>query len=1076
MFYDFLIISTNMRKIILVGIVIFFYYALKGQTLDYYNSIVPPSPNVLALTKFGNIPVNYSTGIPQINVPIYQYEDKNSGLSLNISLDYHAGGVKVDEMASAVGIGWALNAGGVVSRTVRGISDESPKGYWNTNIMDINVSQDDGNRASDYLLTPFRDMHLGERDSQVDLFSYSINGRSGQFMWGRNNDLLIVNREKINITKGLSTIWYRTMVSKITITDEKGFRYVFDAPEVTTSGMSMSTSALYITKIYSPSGKDSISFEYGDTYYQYDIGRSMSANRMLLPTGDYNTNSNNNSISSQTIQGKRLQKIIFPNDVIATFVYNTIKRKDLDDYALSKIIIMGSENKKTFETVQDYTTNRLTLTKVLIKDDKDNQVEQYKFEYEGTLPDRLSMMQDHWGFYNNNSENDLIQKEYHMDGGDWYTIGTADRRTDSYKVKMGSLKRMYYPSGGYTDFEMESNEAIDSRLTREWREEIRINNKNVTTYLSSTPSSTTFIFAGDNRSVTKYRFVVPLPSSPIGAVAHFEIYDPNNKLILYHPCALNANMGYTNTFEFSTSLFEKGTYKIKSYFTNCSGFSYGTFEWVEDISSNPTYIKRTDRQLYVGGIRVKKIIDYDGISTTPAMVREYDYKLNGESSGRLGLYPKYSYDIFYDFVLTETPDPKVTPFVYKRLHRYLSASSSTVYCLSQFGGSPVIYTKVTEKITKNGVSEGFTEQFFKGFGQFGVVTDSQFPFTPAGNQSWAYGLLDSIKIYDKMNKVVKAEYNNYDITSHSNKYISENRQFNFTNLSIAPVIFGASIANNNSKVWSINWNPVYFLARDFFPEEGRAELVSKTTVNWENGYKISSLTSYTYNPYNRLLATETITGSKGENIVKNYTYTQDMINSGKDSKGIYAGMVGKGMNGVLIEEKKIVNNKQIELNRTNYTYNTNIKSYLPDLHEQYFEGTTPAKTIKCLSYTSNARIESYSIENNIPITLLWGYSQQYPIAKIENATIDDVKKALGGTIPNFGITGLSNSQISNLRTKLPATSLVFTYTYQPLVGMTSETDPSGVTTYYEYDSFGRLIRALDNNRNVLKQYEYNYKK
>ena len=40
--------------------------------------------------------------------------------------------------------------------------------------------------------------------------------------------------------------------------------------------------------------------------------------------------------------------------------------------------------------------------------------------------------------------------------------------------------------------------------------------------------------------------------------------------------------------------------------------------------------------------------------------------------------------------------------------------------------------------------------------------------------------------------------------------------------------------------------------------------------------------------------------------------------------------------------------------------------------------------------------------------------------------------------------------------------------------MTSETDPNGITTYYEHDDFNRLKIVRDHEGNVLNQYEYHY--
>ena len=64
--------------------------------------------------------------------------------------------------------------------------------------------------------------------------------------------------------------------------------------------------------------------------------------------------------------------------------------------------------------------------------------------------------------------------------------------------------------------------------------------------------------------------------------------------------------------------------------------------------------------------------------------------------------------------------------------------------------------------------------------------------------------------------------------------------------------------------------------------------------------------------------------------------------------------------------------------------------------------------------------------------------------------------------------------LSKIRTTLTS-AMVTTYTYDPLVGVTSITDPIGYTTYYEYDEFNRLKFVKDKDGKFLKKNEYHYK-
>lgn len=139
--------------------------ALCVQQAYSQEKVVPSSPAVASLGKFGVVPVSPYTGIPNIDIPLYTV--KSGSLELPISLSYHAGGVKVEEVASAVGLGWALNAGGVIGRSIRGLADELgwyPQPANNT----IEYIMLNGTTAQKDQL--YRDVTENVRDAEPDVF------------------------------------------------------------------------------------------------------------------------------------------------------------------------------------------------------------------------------------------------------------------------------------------------------------------------------------------------------------------------------------------------------------------------------------------------------------------------------------------------------------------------------------------------------------------------------------------------------------------------------------------------------------------------------------------------------------------------------------------------------------------------------------------------------------------------------------------------------------------------------------------------------------------------------------------
>lgn len=117
-------------------------------------------------------------------------------------------------------------------------------------------------------------------------------------------------------------------------------------------------------------------------------------------------------------------------------------------------------------------------------------------------------------------------------------------------------------------------------------------------------------------------------------------------------------------------------------------------------------------------------------------------------------------------------------------------------------------------------------------------------------------------------------------------------------------------------------------------------------------------------------------------------------------------------------------------------------------------------------YSNALQVTADSVASTVYI---WSYLGKHIVARIENSGYDEVRDALG--FPPETISALEEpdfDMLDSLRERLPHAH-IWTYTYEPLVGMTSETDPSGLTTHYSYDEAGRLTEAflVKNGRKVL---------
>ncbi len=156
------------------------------------------SPEASKFEQYLNMPVNLVSGAPNLSIPIYTLE--YGGMSLPISLDYDASGVKVESIASSVGQNWTLNVGGVLNRMVKGAPDEGapfafPKSNYDLDgfYQDYGLSKLESEMNQNTGPEPLgkngewglflEDVTRGYKDSQPDLFSFSTPSGGGKFVF-----------------------------------------------------------------------------------------------------------------------------------------------------------------------------------------------------------------------------------------------------------------------------------------------------------------------------------------------------------------------------------------------------------------------------------------------------------------------------------------------------------------------------------------------------------------------------------------------------------------------------------------------------------------------------------------------------------------------------------------------------------------------------------------------------------------------------------------------------------------------------------------------------------------------------
>lgn len=1056
---------------------------------DLNINVIPPNPTAAGLGKYGDIPVSLHTGTPSINIPLYTVQ--SGSIQVPISLSYHASSIRVEEVASWVGLGWSLNSGGVINRSIKGIPDEKvARAYSYTAFL----NKFDGEIPVFYETTPadyvwLNTLTKGIWDTEPDEMRYSFPGGSGKFIMAGQPVLL--PKRAIRITGDMTKGW--------TIVDEQGNTYLFDVAEQTkVSGQDYKdsyTTSYKLSKIIGVNGKDEVTFTYKDVALSqyFEVSEQEDYKRV---TGRWSLASVSSGSSLSNFYSKVLTKITFPRGSVE--FQSSRNREDLridpnlgnqrEGVRLDAVVIADKTGKtiRRYDlhyayfgnTANSHTGKRLKLTEVVENKGRGTGEKTHRFTYNATeLPDRGSKQRDYWGYYNKGNAGTLLPGLNVSNG----TLDYGNFTPDEDRSKACLLEQIDYPTGGYTRFEYEPHTFGSSRHDRVSPLQYTSHSVSVSAhrniYNDDQLEATSAPMEIKEAQTVSIEATVKYPETGTAPKP-----DQQLTLILYPYLEITPENGakgeplytWTQTDAGIKVLLEPGKYVLEARVT---GYQYDSVQ-VVGYANYTTVVKDEQGNIRlnkpIGGVRIKRIITHDGMEASRDIVKNYSYATTDkpwQSSGFLHGLPEYA----FGYTRYLPPDCQINEaglcdycgWATEEQHLVISSRST----LDLGGGPHVEYKEVTVEITGQGKTTSFFSIVRKSISVFGTFRGSD----------WRSGSLRKQIVKDEAGRTLQIVENEYDhiplgrltalrVTQLKNHYCSNDDYFD----ALYPRTFGQQV------------NP--YASEFYYLSKSKTYVYDRTDADNER-YALTETAYFYENPAHLQLTASTQTDSRGRTLYTTQTYPPDYAHPAP----ALARMQEKNQVASVVEQLVWQTNDRgekelISARGTRYFVQDALalprEIYLLEntrpLKEGEFSPSADGDTFDAHyqkratyhAYDDYGRILSYAKEDDVPTSYIWGYDRQYPVAQIANATYEEVAEILGSE-PNLP-AGLSTAQIQALKDGLPR-ALVTTYTYDPLIGMTSQTGPNGITVYYQYDSAGRLEAIRDHENNIVKSYQYHYK-
>ena len=973
--------------------------AILGITIVHaqpeYNEI-RPSVNAQQFISAASAANSLQTGQLSVNIPLFELQ--GIGIKVPISISFNGGNITHESMASNIGLGWSLLAGGVITRTVRGevdaqssTPDNRPWQYQENYIQNKWYEQSNNISSGSNLFDIAMDA-VGT-DPEPDSWNYSFLGHSGDIYCKYNNDGSISR----TLYPDKSFLIEKTTAGyKVTASD--GVEYLFEISEQKGYSATSYTTSWFLTEIKTLQGGHVI-FNYTD-----DCG--------------YDPATQTFSSTYAAIASKRLTRIDY-------------------DYGY---VLFGAEDRSDMSW-PDTNKKSKRITNIELYDDKGSLIKGYQL--------------------GNNS--------YMVIDNQSGSITWANK-----KLKLGGI-REYDHNGEYLPpYEFE----YDYYLTP-----LPVDNpfpnlpKNTWAHNPAPLASMDRTFNGDlcPWMTCQYYEGICIPY----ALGYKTTVDPIDGFTIHDYLCLTK-------IKFPTGGNE-------SYYYEAQDYRY--------LSTSTDFVQPDN---YLLGKRLWKKVTTDGSGNTQTVMYKYvlhdqSYQPTSISSGVLvnpSIHTSTIYKPAYDY---DRPRLAASP-------HYTQAPQNSI------SGSPVYYTEVEEDfISGGGVQNGKKIYYYDKMYALPAINSVYMNYSNGGsirsnlliglpntlygkqryppndpdlsgmsNQNFTYlaypvgRFCISHLIEGKLLKEITLDANGTIVRKIKNEY---------TPGILGPTLYGLIVLKFDDNNYSTNPHPVFpvnrYLISRTMTQFGVSQLLKKTITSYLQNDSIVEDQSFVYTGSNLLKSAFTTT-SKGKNIETTQEYVLDNPTGLSTSTTVLQDMVTKNMVGIPMKTVKKVDNILTEGTIIDFGSDLN-PSNVKEL-----TGSVYDDKITFDAYDSKGNVLQYHRKSNYNVSYIWGYNQAFPVAKIENAAYTTVSS--NSTLMSYinqlqNYSDLTDATVrsnlktlnNNIRNNKPANSMITTYTYKPLVGMTSATDPNGATIYYEYDSFGRLATIRDDDGHILKTYEYHYK-